>query len=734
MNLEKLKDTARKFEQKEDWRKAIEVYQKVLQAFEAGQDSTPDLALYNRVGDLYLKVNDATSAVRAYERAVELYAEQGFANNAIALCGKILRVSPGRVQTYLQLAQLHARKNVVFEAKKNLIEYLERMNSTGQRDEALQAVKRFADQFATSEDIRLMLAELLRAASRGAEAREQLEKLATELEARGDSAGARRTRERMQSIDVEVQPAPGEPEAPPKKRGAALVFLDTGIEVPGAKRPAPAGTERPPALAEEPAPEREPKELEPPTDEVPLSMADLESTSLDMESPEEATIEPLEGLEQTADADDLTIEPVEHTGLVSDLTIDLGTETDEPPLERIEQEALLGDIDLSLEIAPQAESFALPEESIWSEDDLAGHVTDEAPPAEEPGPGIAFLEVDAPAAVTVEQLEELILDDPDNPETHRSLGEALLGAGEHERGIEELDLALARYEEREDWDHASDVASELARLEPTTIRYYQKRVELAFRTGERARLIDAYLELGDALVRTGALEKAVAVYRRVAEHDADNPRARAALDSLAPPAPPAPPSPPPPLPEAAPTRAPGFVDLGALVLDEDRPPVKDTRMRIQDEEPTGDEQRDFEEMLKRFKRGIEENLEADDFQSHYDLGVAFKEMGLIDEAIAEFQKALRAPEGRLRTSEALGASFFEKGQFAVAEAILRRAVEGLSGQDDEKIGLLYWLGRSLEAEGRTPEARPYYQRALAVDINFMDLAGRLRGFAGGATS
>jgi hypothetical protein len=53
MNLEKLKDTARKLEQKEDWRKAIEVYQKVLQAFEAGQDSTPDLALYNRVGDLY---------------------------------------------------------------------------------------------------------------------------------------------------------------------------------------------------------------------------------------------------------------------------------------------------------------------------------------------------------------------------------------------------------------------------------------------------------------------------------------------------------------------------------------------------------------------------------------------------------------------------------------------------------------------------------------------------------
>jgi tetratricopeptide (TPR) repeat protein len=69
----------------------------------------------------------------------------------------------------------------------------------------------------------------------------------------------------------------------------------------------------------------------------------------------------------------------------------------------------------------------------------------------------------------------------------------------------------------------------------------------------------------------------------------------------------------------------------------------------------------------------------------------------------------------------------------VAEAILRRAVEGLPVRTT-KDRSLYWLGRSLEAEGRTPEARPYYQRALAVDINFLDLAGRLRGFAGGTTS
>ena len=67
------------------------------------------------------------------------------------------------------------------------------------------------------------------------------------------------------------------------------------------------------------------------------------------------------------------------------------------------------------------------------------------------------------------------------------------------------------------------------------------------------------------------------------------------------------------------------VDLGNLIMG-DEEPEKDTRMRVQEEEPSGDEQQDFDEMLQQFKRGIEENLDDDDTQAHYDLGVAFKEV------------------------------------------------------------------------------------------------------------
>jgi tetratricopeptide (TPR) repeat protein len=159
---------------------------------------------------------------------------------------------------------------------------------------------------------------------------------------------------------------------------------------------------------------------------------------------------------------------------------------------------------------------------------------------------------------------------------------------------------------------------------------------------------------------------------------------------------------------------------------------RDTRMRVNRRDPQGqDEQKEFHEILEQFKRGIDQNLDSDDYEAHYDLGVAFKEMGLIDEAIAEFQKALRSPDGRLRTSEALGMAFFEKGQYAVCESVLKRAVDSLPGTDEAKIGLLYWMGRASEALGKEADAITSYERALVVDISFMDLSKRVQRLSAG---
>jgi tetratricopeptide (TPR) repeat protein len=104
MNVERLKITALKHEKREDWRKAIDVYLKVIEAYESGAAPSQDFSIYNRLGDLYIKINNTALAVQSYERAVDLYTDQGRTNQAIALCGKVLRVNPGRVQVYIKLA------------------------------------------------------------------------------------------------------------------------------------------------------------------------------------------------------------------------------------------------------------------------------------------------------------------------------------------------------------------------------------------------------------------------------------------------------------------------------------------------------------------------------------------------------------------------------------------------------------------------------------------------------
>ncbi len=777
MNLEKLKDTARKHEQKEDWRKAIDVYQKAIQQFEAGRESELDLALYNRVGDLYLKLNDPANAVQSYERAAELYGEQGFLNNAIALCGKVLRVNPGRVQTYLNLAHLHARKNVVSETKRNLIEYIERMNTLGKLDDAFVQVKSFADQHSGNQDIRMMLVELLRAASRTQEAREQLEKMAGELEARGDRAGARKTRERMHSIDAAPHHADATPEVA-KPQAGGLVFIETGIQTaaPARAGAAPASfappEPAPPPLHPEPAPPPlegldtfDPGSLDVETSSGETLVPGLEETTFGEDAGAgEAPVEPLDGLliegatglergmptaDDVAAPDDFLIEraasmdeivlDAEPAGSSLDLDPAFGTAAEELDDTVPDAFNLLPDADLESppELEPSAEPMYADDFDVGdtpldfiatgdaeSDETLAGAVV---APEPEPATGDA-----------ISSLEDRILENPEDPALHRDLAAALAGAGDSTRAIEEYAIAVTGFEAGSAWESALDAVDAILALEPDAVRYQQKRVELAYRTGDRARLLSAYLDLADTLVRAGASDKAAAVYGRILEHDPSNQRAREAMAAIAPPEPepaadPAPVPPPVAAPAASPpaSRRPaasappaGFVDLGSMVIEEEGP--RDTRMKYQHERPTGDEQKDFLETLEQFKKGIEANLGTEDYEAHYDLGIAFKEMGLLDEAIAEFQKALRAPNGRMRTSEALGVTFFEKGQFAIAETILRRAVESLEGGDDAKIGLLYWLGRACEEQGRRADARASYERALAVDIRFMDLSERIQ--------
>ncbi len=221
-DVAKLKKKAAELELKKQFDKALAVYVEILDSY-AGTDEEVDVALYNRVGDIYLKQGNTADAVDYYEQAVDRYAESGFFNNAIALCNKILRNSPGRASIYYKLGKISAQKGFIGDAKVNFLEYADRMQKAGKIDEAFRALKEFADLCPDQDDIRLLLAGQLSKQERGQEAIEQLQMLYERYSAQGRELEARATVDRMKAIDPAVKPRES---GASSSRNNDLIFLD----------------------------------------------------------------------------------------------------------------------------------------------------------------------------------------------------------------------------------------------------------------------------------------------------------------------------------------------------------------------------------------------------------------------------------------------------------------------------------------------------------------------------
>ncbi len=292
--------------------------------------------------------------------------------------------------------------------------------------------------------------------------------------------------------------------------------------------------------------------------------------------------------------------------------------------------------------------------------------------------------------------------DPLDGAARRELVDLLSEQGRTGEALAVLEGAMRDLAAHGAWDDALAAAGELLALRPNDLEVLQAQVELSFRTGRSEAQLRAYLELARGLRALGEAAKSRAVYRRVLEIDPAHPEARAAVA-------------PPPSDRSA------YVDLGALILEEE-PREASTRFVMDAEPPSGDEDRDFAEMLSAFKKKVDENIDAEDSTSHYDLGLAFMDMGLLDEAIGQFQVALRGGANPLATLEVLGRCFALKGQFAVASRVLERATRIPDASDTDLIGVLYELALAEQATGRRRSALEYLERVLALDIRFRDAA------------
>ena len=143
---------------------------------------------------------------------------------------------------------------------------------------------------------------------------------------------------------------------------------------------------------------------------------------------------------------------------------------------------------------------------------------------------------------------------------------------------------------------------------------------------------------------------------------------------------------------------------------------------------------DLAEMFGELKHELEEEVVAgdDDPETHYNLGVAFREMGLLDEAIAEFQKVCTAIDhGKafaqpVQTYTWLAQCFLDKG---VPEAAIRWYEKALNipGLDDEaRVAINYELGSACETALDKPAALRHFTSVYGSNIDYRDVAERIQ--------
>lgn len=130
-------------------------------------------------------------------------------------------------------------------------------------------------------------------------------------------------------------------------------------------------------------------------------------------------------------------------------------------------------------------------------------------------------------------------------------------------------------------------------------------------------------------------------------------------------------------------------------------------------------------IFQEFQRSVKDQLGDEDFETHYNLGIAYKEMSLTDEAIGEFTLAERSPTRRLDAVSMIALCLREIGRFDEAAIKLRTGISLATEGSEEQKGFLYDLAALHEQAGRTSEAQEALQRLWAMDPSYRDVAARV---------
>jgi len=143
---------------------------------------------------------------------------------------------------------------------------------------------------------------------------------------------------------------------------------------------------------------------------------------------------------------------------------------------------------------------------------------------------------------------------------------------------------------------------------------------------------------------------------------------------------------------------------------------------------------DLAEMFGELKQDLEADVKAadEDPETHYNLGIAFREMGLLDEAIGELQKAVQAfDRGHsfpqiMQSYTWLAQCFLEKGVPEAAVRWYEKALKVPTIDGETRTALSYELASAYETAGDKSSALKHFMDVYGANIDYRDVAERIK--------
>ncbi len=249
-----------------------------------------------------------------------------------------------------------------------------------------------------------------------------------------------------------------------------------------------------------------------------------------------------------------------------------------------------------------------------------------------------------------------------------------------------------------DWDKALMVFKKIVEFRPFDLRSRQKMIEIARYTKNKELEIESTLELADTLLRREAKSQAISLYKKVLTLDPDNNQAKEKLAMYEEPA------------------KEEYIDLGAIL-----------KAEVEEETTTPTSLQNIRDLLSEFRKEVFESIGEGDYHSHYDLGVAYKGMGLYTEAIEEFHIAAKDRNLALKAFEMIGACLIEKDKIDDAITVMEAGLRIPDHKPVEYFGLYYLLAQAYESKGNVNKAVQLYTKAYSLDPSVKEVKVKIEG-------